>query len=77
MVPSQLKTAKIIPVYKLGDSSFMDNYHPIAMLDVFSKVMEKLYVMAYVHTLIVITLLVISNLALEAITLLYILCYTL
>jgi hypothetical protein len=41
-VPTQLKTAKIIPVFKSGDSSSMDNYRPIAMLDVFSKVMEKI-----------------------------------
>jgi hypothetical protein len=41
-VPTQLKTAKIIPFYKSGDSSSMDNYRPIAMLDVFSKVMEKI-----------------------------------
>ena len=41
-IPSQLKTAKIIPIFKSGDSSSLDNYRPIALLSVFSKIMEKI-----------------------------------
>lgn len=41
IVPTQLKTAKIIPLYKGGDPLSPDNYRPIAMLSVFAKVIEK------------------------------------
>jgi hypothetical protein len=39
--PDALKIAKIIPVYKKGDRSNMNNYRPIALLPVLSKVLEK------------------------------------
>ena len=42
VIPSQLKIAKIIPLLKTGDASFMDNYRPIALLSCFSKVLEKI-----------------------------------
>jgi hypothetical protein len=41
-IPSQLKMAKIIPLFKSGDKSLMDNYRPIALLDTFSKIFEKI-----------------------------------
>jgi Reverse transcriptase (RNA-dependent DNA polymerase) len=41
-IPSPLKISKIIPLFKSGDSASMDNYRPIAMLNVFSKIMEKI-----------------------------------
>jgi len=41
VVPSQLKTAKVIPLYKSGDSLQPTNYRPIALLSTFAKVMEK------------------------------------
>jgi hypothetical protein len=44
-VPSQFKFAKVIPVFKSGDRRLMDNYRPISLLNVFSKVLEKI-----VHT---------------------------
>ena len=40
-VPRQLKSAKIIPLFKSGDRSSIDNYRPIALLNVFSKILEK------------------------------------
>lgn len=41
--PSQLKIAKIIPLFKnKGNVSDMCNYRPISMLSVFSKLFEKL-----------------------------------
>jgi hypothetical protein len=40
-VPVQLKIAKVIPVFKAGDRSVMDNYHPISLLNAFSKVLER------------------------------------
>jgi uncharacterized protein YggT (Ycf19 family) len=41
IVPSQLKIAKIVPVFKSGDRTMMDNYRPISLLDNFSKILEK------------------------------------
>ena len=41
-VPIQFKIAKVIPIFKSGDKSSMDNYRPISLLSVFSKIMEKL-----------------------------------
>jgi hypothetical protein len=41
-IPSALKISKIIPLHKSGDCSNMDNYRPIAMLNVFSKILEKI-----------------------------------
>ena len=40
--PSQLKTAKVIPVFKSGDSDIFNNYRPISVLPIFSKVFERL-----------------------------------
>jgi hypothetical protein len=40
--PEQLKIAKVIPLYKKGDTSNVQNYRPIALLSVFSKLLEKL-----------------------------------
>jgi hypothetical protein len=37
-IPSDLKISKIIPLHKSGDCSNMDNYRPIAKLNVFSKI---------------------------------------
>ena len=41
-VPSQLKVAKIIPIFKNGDPLSLDNYRPISLLSAFSKVLEKI-----------------------------------
>ena len=42
IVPSQLKIAKIIPVYKKGDHSSACNYRPISLLSVFDKLLEQI-----------------------------------
>ena len=39
--PSTLKEANVIPVFKKGDKSNMNNYRPISLLPVLSKVYEK------------------------------------
>jgi hypothetical protein len=38
--PVQLKIVKIVPLYKKGDTRHIQNYRPIALLSVFSKLPE-------------------------------------
>lgn len=40
-IPIQLKTAKIIPVFKSGDAHLFTNYRPISLLPSLSKLLEK------------------------------------
>ena len=41
IVPSEFKQGKIIPIYKSGKKSDIDNYRPITIFPVISKVLEK------------------------------------
>lgn len=40
--PDQLKIAKVIPLFKSDDKRMINNYRPISILPVFSKIIEKL-----------------------------------
>jgi hypothetical protein len=42
--PNTMKTAKVIPIFKSGDSHQFTNYRPISLLSQFSKILEKLFV---------------------------------
>jgi Reverse transcriptase (RNA-dependent DNA polymerase) len=39
--PKLMKAGRIVPVHKSGDSKNCDNYRPIALLNTFSKILEK------------------------------------
>ena len=39
--PSEMKTAKVIPVFKSGNRSDFSNYRPISILSQFSKILEN------------------------------------
>ena len=39
--PSELKLARVVPIFKSGDPSLITNYRPISVLSFFSKVFEK------------------------------------
>ena len=39
--PDDMKTAKVLPLFKKGDPEIFSNYRPISLLSCFSKVLEK------------------------------------
>jgi len=41
--PEMCKKTKVIPIYKKGSSSQMENYRPISLLPILSKVFEKVF----------------------------------
>ena len=41
IVPSCLKVAKVVPIYKSGQKDQLSNYRPITILPFFSKILEK------------------------------------
>ena len=40
--PSELKLARVVPIFKAGDPTQITNYRPISVLTLFSKVFEKI-----------------------------------
>ena len=50
LIPEQWKVSKIIPTFKKGDKTLIENYRPIANLCSTSKVFEKL-ILKQIHYL--------------------------
>ncbi len=42
IVPQNLKVARVIPIFKTGDSKEFSNYRPISILPCISKILERL-----------------------------------
>ena len=42
LVPSELKIANVVPIFKSGDEMVFSNYRPVSVLPVFSKLLERL-----------------------------------
>ena len=40
--PDKLKTAKVVPIFKMGRKDLCDNYRPISLLSTLSKILEKI-----------------------------------
>ena len=40
--PTELKIARVIPIFKAGDTSSFTNYRPVSVLPLFSKILERL-----------------------------------
>ena len=40
--PDELKLARVVPIFKAGDSALINNYRPISVLTFFSKIFEKI-----------------------------------
>ena len=40
--PDKLKIAKVIPIFKKGNSTFLNNYRPISLLSSINKIFEKI-----------------------------------
>lgn len=49
--PERLKKTVICPIYKKGNRNSVENYRPIALLSVFSKIVEKAFCNKLVHFL--------------------------
>ena len=45
--PDELKIAKVIPIYKYGDKTSIENYRPTSVLSVFFKIFEKIVCMTF------------------------------
>ena len=41
IVPTEFKCGKVVPIYKSGNQTDIDNYRPITILPAISKVLEK------------------------------------
>jgi hypothetical protein len=47
--PARLKYSQIHPIHKKGDEVNISNYRPISVLTSFSKFLENLFLIDYMH----------------------------
>ena len=40
--PKRLKIAKVIPIFKSGQRKYLDNYRPISILPILSRIFERI-----------------------------------
>ena len=63
--PDKLKIAKVVPIFKSGDCGLTNNYRPISLLPVISKVIEKLSIRSYHYISKVINFFLIANIVFD------------
>ena len=68
--PSSWKLANVIPVHKKKDKQLVENYRPISLLPIFSKILEKLMYTRMINLLKNITLCIRINMVLKEVCLL-------
>ena len=51
MFPSCLEMTNVTLVYKKGNGSDKDNYHPVSILQNLSKILKGVYVNKFIHFL--------------------------
>ena len=49
--PNDMKLAKIVPVFKNGNTKLFNNYRPISILPAFSKILDKIVCNRLLHFL--------------------------
>ena len=77
--PSSMKLAKVIPVFKKGDQNNCNNYRPISVLPIFSKIVERIVYNRLYSFLLKIIFFVVINMVFVQITplsLLLLICMT-
>jgi hypothetical protein len=42
ILPDKFKVAKVVPIFKKGDTNLPNNYRPISLLSIFDQILEKL-----------------------------------
>ena len=42
IIPQELKTSRVVPIFKSGDEDSFNNYRPISLLSSFNKLLEKI-----------------------------------
>ena len=43
VVPSDFKTARVVPLFKKGDCSYEGNYRPVSIIPIVSKVFKRIF----------------------------------
>ena len=67
---SELKLARLVPIFKAGDSSALTNYRPISVLTFFTKVFEKKFITNFSILLVIIIFFMIISMVFARVVLL-------